>query len=87
MNFNSNAKFSFNGGDLISDAGLLLLKEFEQQIAFNAVVSKHFDTAKNIGFRKHLDGSMLTQKIYQTISGYFTDDMADELNNDVLFRN
>jgi len=86
LNFNRKVKFNFSGGDLTSDAGLLLLKEFEQQIGFNSVVSKNFGTKENKNFREHSDASLLAQKVYQTITGYFTDSIADEISHDPMFK-
>ena len=33
LNFNSKLKINFNGGNLTSDAGLLLLREFDEKVS------------------------------------------------------
>jgi len=38
MDFKSNLKINFNGGDLTSDSGMLLFKEFDSQIGFSQVI-------------------------------------------------
>lgn len=83
---NKKIKINFDGGDLSSDAGLLLFKEFIYKIGFNELVLQHFQTNDNT-IRFHKDADNLLQKIYQQIAGYFTDDDSDELTNDPIFTN
>ncbi|MTI85370.1 MAG: IS1380 family transposase, partial [Firmicutes bacterium] len=40
MNFNSRMKLNFAGGNLTSDAGLLLYKEFDHKIGLSETVKK-----------------------------------------------
>ena len=72
-------KINFDGGDLSSDAGLLLIKEFADKIG---LVCSLYDDAL---FRIHVDPDNLLQVIYQTIAAYFEDDCADELTVDPVF--
>lgn len=77
-------KGNFDGGDLSSDSGLLLIKEFMSKLRFDKLISKHFDTdGKNIG-RTHMDEDNLLQVICQILAAYFEDDCADELTNDPI---
>ena len=79
LNSNKNVKFNFSGGDLSSDSGLLLLKEFASKIGFEQVVQDNFHTNDPASFRIHSDKDNLLQTIYQTIADYDSDDCADEL--------
>jgi len=81
---NSKIKINFDGGDLSSDAGLLLLKEFICKIGLDKLIEQHFQTNDNT-IRIHKDGENLLQKIYQQLAGYFTDDDSDELTTDPIF--
>ena len=83
---NSKIKINFHGGDLSSDAGLLLIKEFICKIGLDNLISQHFQTDDKI-FRIHKDAQNLLQKIYQQLAGYFTDDDSDELIADPIFTN
>jgi hypothetical protein len=83
---NSKIKINFDGGDLSSDAGLLLLKEFIYKIGLKPLINQHFQTNDST-IRIHKDADNLLQKIYQQISGYFSDDDSDELTNDPVFTN
>ena len=81
---NRKVKINFDGGDLSSDAGLLLIKEFSAKIGFSKLIKKKFKTNdKTVRF--HKDDENLMQMIYQVISAYFEDDCADELTLDSVF--
>lgn len=81
---NRQIKINFDGGDLSSDAGLLLIKEFAAKIGFLKLIKKEFKT-NDKSVRFHKDDENLMQMIYQVISAYFEDDCADELTLDPVF--
>ena len=81
---NRQIKINFNGGDLSSDAGLPLIKEFAAKIGFAKLIKKKFKT-NDTSVRFHKDDENLMQMIYQIISAYFEDDCADELTIDPVF--
>jgi len=83
---NKYLKFNFEGGDLSSDAGLLLVKEFISKMGIDQLISQHFHTNDAAAFRHHTDDENLLQVIYQVIAAYFEDDNADELTNDPVFK-
>ena len=79
---NKQIKINFNGGDLSSDGGLLLIKEFAARVGLTRLIKKLFKTNDHTACRKHTDPDNLMQMIYQIIAAYFEDDCADELAND-----
>ena len=81
---NRKIKINFNGGDLSSDAGLLLIKEFAAKIGFLKLIKNKFKT-NDKSVRFHKDNENLMQMIFQIISAYFQDDCADELTSDPIF--
>ena len=81
---NRQIKINFDGGDLSSDAGLLLIKEFAAKIGFTRLIKKKFKT-NDKSVRLHKDDENLMQMIYQIIFAYFEDDCADELTLDPVF--
>jgi hypothetical protein len=83
---NKQIKINFDGGDLSSDAGLLLIKEFVSKIGIDKVISRSFKTNDSALFRYHTDRENLLQMIYMIIAGYFEDDASDELTNDPVFK-
>ncbi len=83
---NRQIKINFNGGDLSSDAGLLLIKEFVNKLGIDRLLSSVFKTNDSALFRYHTDQENLLQMIYMIIAGYFEDDASDELTNDPVFK-
>lgn len=83
----SNKKFriNFDGGDLSSDAGLLLLNEFISKMGFDKILRDTFRTNDTATYRWHTDYDNLMQIILQIFSAYFSDDCADELTKDPVF--
>ena len=79
---NSQIKINFDGGELSSDAGLLLFKEFLFKIGALKLITRLFKTNDTAWYRIHKDDANLMQVIYQIISAYFEDDCADELTNE-----
>mgnify|MGYP002577965083 FL=1 len=83
---NRQIKINFDGGDLSSDAGLLLIKEFVSKLGIDNLLGKVFKTNDSALFRYHTDQKNLLQMIYMIIAGYFEDDASDELTNDPVFK-
>ena len=83
---NRQIKINFDGGDLSSDAGLLLIKEFLSKLGIDKLLDKAFKTNDPALFRYHSDQKNLLQMIYMIIAGYFEDDASDELTNDPVFK-
>ena len=83
---NRQIKINFDGGDLSSDAGLLLIKEFVSKLGIDKIISRSFKTYDSALFRYHTDKENLLQMIYMIIAGYFEDDASDELTNDPVFK-
>ena len=79
---NKNFRVNFDGGNLSSDGGLLLLKEFYHKLGVKALLKKHFHTTDSASFRIHKDHENLLQMLYQITGAYFQDDHADSLRND-----
>ena len=48
---NRQIKINFDGGDLSSDAGLLLIKKFVSKLSFNKLLRKTFKTNDSASFR------------------------------------
>ena len=79
---NRQIKINFDGGDLSSDGGLLLIKEFTCKLGFMKLLKSLFKTNDTALFRQHKDDENLWQIIYQILGAYFEDDCADELTID-----
>ena len=71
---NRQIKINFDGGDLSSDAGLFLIKEFVSKLGIDKLLGKAFKTNDSALFRYHTDQENLLQMIYTIIAGYFVND-------------
>ncbi|MGL4713135.1 MAG: IS1380 family transposase [Shewanella sp.] len=84
--FNSKIRYTFDGGSLSSDTGLVLFREFDERLNFSHLLSEavdHLDPRKS---PEHRNSSLLMQKIYQLLAGYEEDIAADYLTYDPVFR-
>ncbi len=59
---NKNYRVNFDGGNLSSDGGLLLLKEFYRKLGVKTLLKKHFHTTDSASFRIRLSGPPLGRK-------------------------
>ena len=64
---NKYMKINFNGGDLSSDAGLLLIKEFACKLGFEKILKSEFKTNDPARIRIHKDDENLWQMVYQIL--------------------
>ena len=85
INSNPKIEINFDGGELSSDSGLFLMKEFLYQIGFMDILKECFSTKDTAAYRKHSDIENLLQSMYQIFAGYFEDDRADSLTNEPVF--
>ncbi len=73
---------NFDGGELSSDGGLLLIKEFLHALGFETLLKNNFKTNDHALFRIHQDDENLLQMICQIFGTYYEDNCADELRHD-----
>ncbi|MEB7772168.1 IS1380 family transposase [Kurthia gibsonii] len=81
----SSIRLSYDGGDLSSDTGQLLFREFDERIGFSRTIAKHLDLQDERTYCIHTNDSLIQQKIYQLLAGYHEDDAADHLTHDPVF--
>lgn len=79
---NKNIHINFEGGNLSSDTGLLLMKEFIHKLGIDTLVKNIFHTTDPGRIRYHKDHENLLQMLYQITAAYFQDDHADTLKKD-----
>ena len=79
---NKNIRVNFEGGNLSSDAGLLLMKEFYHKFGVDTLAKAVFHTTDPGHIRYHKDHDNLLQMLYQITAAYFQDDHADALRHD-----
>ncbi len=82
--FNNNVCVSFDGGNISSDSGLVLVKEFLHKIRFNSLLDGvRFNDSRK--FIIHENSKILTELIFMIIAGYNQDSHADLLAQDPVF--
>ncbi len=76
----------FSGGDITSDAGVLLLRESDRKIGLTKAINKVINDPKNPKFIQHSQLSLLRQRVYSIALGY--EDLNDhtQLRNDIAFQ-
>ena len=73
---------NFDGGELSSDGGLLMIKEFLHALGIEKVLKYSFKTNDPAASRIHKDDENLLQMLYQIFGTYYEDNCADELRHD-----
>jgi len=84
LNFNKSLSYNFDGGNLSSDSGLLLVRSFIEKLGLRPLLD---DELNDSAARIHSNASIIEQLIYTTIAGYSTDDHSDSLRHDPVFTN
>ncbi len=79
-------KADFNGGDVSTDAGLLLLREVDRRLGLTQSAAKVLADARQKGKVKHEAETMLRQRIFGLCAGYEDLNDFDTLRDDGLFQ-
>ena len=85
-NFNPKIRISHTGGELSTDAGIILIKELMVEIGFSQLVAQlvTFDDQQHC--YHHSNTKLLNLVILQLIAGYEADLAAKNLRNDPIFK-
>ena len=86
LKFNTKMTVTNTGGNLSTDAGLVLVKEFLHSIGFEQIMEDTLDFQDDRLAPTHLNESILEQLIFQLIAGYDTDVSANILRHDPFFQ-
>ena len=86
MKFNSKLTVSNTGGNLSTDSGLILVKEFMDSLNFSDLSKQHLEIEDKRLYHTHDNFSLMEQLIYQNIAGYSTDSSANLLKKDPIFK-
>lgn len=77
---------TFDGGSIVSDAGLLLVREFDEKIGFTQAISNVIYDPRDPRFVLHPQIDLLRQRIYQIVAGYEDCNDATLLRHDPIFK-
>ena len=84
LDFNSNIQGNWEGGDLTSDGGAWLIKNFLYQVGLPSLLAEHFFIPEDDAVRFYENDLMLMQSIFFTILGYHNQKDSDELKKDPI---
>ena len=73
---------NFDGGELSTDGGLLMMNEFLHILGFETLLKASFKTNGPASFCIHKDDENLLQMLCQIFGAYYEDNCADELRHD-----
>ena len=76
----------FAGGTLTTDAGLLLVREFDRQRGLSADVVSRVADARDARYVTHDVATLVRQRLYQIAAGYEDVNDADRLRHDPAFQ-
>lgn len=86
LKFNTKMTVTNTGGNLSTDAGLVLVKEFFHSIGFERLMGETIDFKDGRLAPTHLNESILEQLIFQLTASYNTDASANILRRDPFFK-
>jgi hypothetical protein len=76
----------FAGGELTTDAGLLLVREFDEQLRLSADVVSRITETRDRRYITHDLDALVRQRLYQVAAGYEDVNDADRLRHDPTFQ-
>ena len=77
---------TFDGGYVVSDAGLLPIRELDQKLGILAEAARRIPDPRSEKVVNHSVEDILTQQVYQILAGYPDGNDAQLLRNDPLFK-
>ena len=86
LSFQPKIVVDFNGGEITTDSGLLLLRQFDAQLALTNKLTGIFNDWRHPVFIEHHTHEMLCQRIYQIAAGYEDCNDANTLRIDPTFQ-
>ena len=76
----------FDGGRIVSDAGLLAVRALEKPLRVIADLAQRLPDPRSPKFIHHSTEALLTQQVYQLLAGYPDGNDAQTLRDDPLFQ-
>lgn len=77
---------AFNGGSIVSDGGLLLLRQFDDEIRLTESIANLVYDRRDPRFVLHSQRELIRQRLFQIVAGYEDANDATLLRHDPLFK-
>src|SRR5262244_1840350 len=84
--FQPKLRVDFDGGTLTSDAGLVLIREFDEKLGLTADVAGRITDNRDQRYVTHDMLTLVRQRSYQIVAGYEDANDADRLKDDPTFQ-
>jgi hypothetical protein len=84
--FDKTVELDFNGGDLSSDSGLILLRQVEQKLG---IIKRIADVVPDDRHQSYIDHDLwhlISQRVFQIAAGYEDGNDCDSLRNDPILK-
>jgi len=78
--------YDFNGGDLSSEGGLLLIREFDENLKFTERLSECIKDRRDPDYITHKMPDLVKERLYMMIQGYEDCNDANYLRTDPTFK-
>src|SRR4051794_9302182 len=79
-------RLAFDGGRIVSDAGLLAVRALEKPLGVIAGLAARLPDPRSPKYIEHSVEALLTQAVYQILAGYPDHNDAQQLRDDPLFQ-
>jgi hypothetical protein len=76
----------FQGGQIVTDAGLLPVRQFERELGIIAELARRWPDPRSQKFVTYQAEEVLAQQVYQILAGYADCNDANALRKDALFQ-
>ena len=86
LGFQARTTVRFDGGSLTSDAGLLLLREFDHRFRLTEDLAGAYEDPRRADRIEHSILALLRQRVYQIVAGYEDADDSDLLRTDPVLQ-
>jgi hypothetical protein len=77
---------AFDGGQLVTDAGLLALRELDKRLGLLSELAQRLPDPRAQKYVQHTREALLTQQVYQIVADYADCNDANRLRDDPLFQ-
>ena len=84
--FQPKLRIDFDGGTITSDAGLTLIREFDDRLGLTADVASRINDSRDQRYVTHDMLTLVRQRSYQIVAGYEDANDADRLKDDPTFQ-
>jgi len=84
--FQKSVEMDFNGGDISSDCGLILLRQIESEINVIKQIVDILPDDRHPSYVRHVLSQLVSQRVYQICAGYEDGNDCNAMKSDPIFK-